>query len=162
MFMIKVNKCRVRTSVSVLAMVFSASMALADVEEATADVEGDTAMSVPEVISCEMFPGPVEPVDAPEDLVKLEEPVVTIVTVDGGEEVLVTLTGVSVEDGGEDPLMYYTSVQGGPEFDMVKRNPASVAVRADRLSQARDPAAVPNLCDVAGPGLDWLCGAKAR
>lgn len=143
--MIKVKKCSVHASVSVLAMVLSASMALADADQTVAGPEDEYT---PEVVVCEFYPG----AEAVVDVAKGDETDVTIELAEAEAE---------PESGpvdGEDLPVYYMSANGGPVLDMVKRD--AVLVRHE--SVAHDPASVPNLCDIAGPGLDWLCGGKTR
>lgn len=149
MFMNKVNECSVRASVSVLAMVFSASMALANEDQTTAGTD-DTFQ--PEVVVCEIHPdlevvaeGSIE-----------EELGIKFETIDG-EQDLPELVSGEVGDS-EDMQMSYMIAASGLASDMVKRD----VVATQQVTAAHDPAAVPNLCAIAGSGLDWLCGAKAR
>lgn len=158
--MIAGNRFLVRTSVSVLAMVLSASMALAD-DETPAGTADETAVSEPEVISCELYRGPEVMVEEPE-YDDTEGPDVDLTGEDGGELVRVFDVDSGVDENGEEISVYYMT--GGPADDpeMVRRNVVLTTHAAGRASVAHDPTAVPNLCEIAGPGLDWLCGAKAQ
>jgi hypothetical protein len=164
-----VNKSMVRMSVSVLAMVLSATMALADDEVTTANAAVETEGFEPQVIECWFGFEPVDVVDvAPVEFVDETKdaggdvPEVTITTDENGEEVVYTpIEPVEFEDG-VDPQVYYMSAGSADDVDMVKHDIvlAKGAVLHDQA--AHDPAAVPNLCDIAGPGLDWLCGANTQ
>lgn len=168
------NKSLLRTSVSILAMVLLSSAAFAEDETAAVDdavtIEagidqptsddgsviddqptmgfGDEEMGDPIEVLVDPIDGAADPVD-PVDL--------------GGEEVVIDVpTDVTIDqvkrtdDGVDLPIddsgILYMSA-GGAESD-----PAAVTTASD---QARDAARVPNLCDTAGPGWNWLCGTKA-
>lgn len=148
------NKFRVRTSVSVLAMVLSASMALAEDAQISASTEGVQAEAVPEVIVCELYPGPEDSVDA----VKVDDSDGAIVLEEGPELTVDPIPG----DGGEGLPIYFMTTDEPTTPEMVQRNEVLTALPLARESVARDPAAVPDLCDIAGPGLGWLCGDKTQ
>lgn len=125
-------------------------------EEAQAPVPTDPGAEVSVMVdgSEEVPTTVIEPVSS-----ETGEP--DLVIVDGSEEVPLQV----VEQGQEPEVMYYTMA---PELqDVVPVADATVqktvqvkaiATQADKSD--RDLGKVPNLCDTAGPGWNWLCGKR--
>ena len=165
-----VNKSMVRMSVSVLAMVLSATMALADDEQTTATAAVETEGFEPQVTECGFEFEQFEIVDlAPDDLVEDTKDAggdvdVKIETDENDEEVVYTPIDPLEFEEGVDPQVYYMSAggTGAGDIDMVKRDVVLAKTTVANRQAAHDPAAVPNLCDIAGPGLDWLCGGNSQ
>lgn len=155
------NKYLVRTSVSVLAMVLSASMALAEGDETSAGTDVTTTETGSEITVCELYAGPdITVEDTKGD--DADGTDVTIAAEDGGEDLPEFFVDPILDDEGEVLPIYYMSGNIGTDPDMVKRDVVLVAPAVTQASISRDPAAVPDLCDIAGPGLSWLCGAKTQ
>ena len=59
---------------------------------------------------------------------------------------------IPVEFAGLDPVIYQNEAIGGPASGPV--------VRADSDNDVANTGDIPNLCDTAGPGWNWLCGVN--